>query len=493
MFPGDQDSLPSTTDPTAPTVPPIDVSASASDDSLPRIPLTRYRPLRFHAKGGLGEVHLARDEECHREVALKTIQAERAGNEAWRERFLREAEITARLEHPNVVPVYGMGVGADGRPCYAMQFISGETLHEAVQRFHADQAERGAALRARPLGRLRALFTEIGQVKRDRTERALARRQLLAHLIAVCNAVAYAHSRGIIHRDLKPQNVMLGKYGETLVVDWGLARVFRRPPAERRTSEDSLIPTGEKGQELTHSGQVVGTPAYMSPEPAAGHLVALGPASDIYSLGATLYFLLTGQPPIREANVALLLAKVQAGEFPPPRKVKRTVSRGLEAICRKAMALRPEDRYAKAEDLAGDISRWLADERVMAWREPMAERVERLSRKHSRYLAGLTVAFVLLSPLVGFTVEHFIREYDESLLREENNRLHEKVIRQTEMTISALEAQLEAQSEANALKHRIMMMEEKQALLDKTLQEQIRQNKAIPPNKPLPPPANERD
>jgi serine/threonine protein kinase len=231
----------------------------------------------------------------------------------------------------------------------------------------------------------------------------------------------------------------------------------------------------------------------MSPEQASGRLETLGPASDIYSLGATLYFLLTGQPPIREANAALLLARVQAGEFPPPSKVKRTVSRGLEAICRKAMALRPEDRYAGAGDLAGDISRWLADERVTAWREPLGEWVERLSRKHSRYLTALTVVFALLSPLVGFTVKGLSREYDESRLREENTRLHKEVIREMDKTLSALKAQVKSQSEVNTLKHRIQMMEEKQKLLNKVLEDNIRQLKGIPPNQPVPPPANVRD
>jgi serine/threonine protein kinase len=405
------------------------------------LPSARFRPLHFHARGGLGEVYLARDEECHREVALKTIQAQWAADEANRQRFLREAEITARLEHPGIVPVYGMAEGADGRPCYAMRFISGQTLHDAVLRFHEDQAKWEAALRARRRWRWLPSYTEAEQRERKHGERDLARRQLLAHFIAVCNAVAYAHSRGIIHRDLKPQNVMLGKYGETLVVDWGLARDFTRSAAERSTGEDSLVPTGEKGPGLTRAGQVVGTPAYMSPEQAAGRIDALGPASDIYGLGAILYFLLTGQLPVREANVELLLARVQAGEILPPRKVKRSVPPALDAICRKAMALRPEDRYATAQELAGDVVRWLANEPVMAWREPLGERFQRLTRKYAAFVGGLSVALVLISPLLNMVVQGYTGQYRSlSAMSDTTTEMQARV--RAEIKATDLEAQL---------------------------------------------------
>jgi eukaryotic-like serine/threonine-protein kinase len=406
MRPNEPDPAPARSDLTASTVSPSDGELRSEDRPPLETALTRYRPLRFHAKGALGEVYVARDEECHRDVALKTIQAEWANDEVNRQRFEREAEITARLEHPSIVPVYGMAIGADGRPCYAMRFISGETLYDAVQRYHAiGQTEREAFSRI-PRRRFLQRLSAAQGVQQTKAERALALRQLLAHFIAVCNAVAYAHSRGIIHRDLKPQNVMLGKFGETLVVDWGLARVFTRSTTERATGEDSLVPSTNRPPEMTQIGQVVGTPAYMSPEQAAGRIDSLGPASDIYSLGATLYVLLTGQPPIREPNIPLLLAKVQAGEIPPPRKVKRTVSPGLDAICKKAMALRPEDRYATAQELAGDVARWLADEPVTAWREPFGERFSRLTRKHAKFVAGMTAALSLLVPLLYWAPQY---------------------------------------------------------------------------------------
>src|SRR5947209_16396219 len=215
----------------------LDIPPAKSGDEA--VHGSRYRPLRLHAKGGLGEVYFAHDEECDREVAVKTIQAERLADSANRARFLREAKITALLQHPGVVPIYGMGVGPDGRPHYAMRFITGETLEDAVRRFHvADVQKRSAA------------------------DRGLALRQLLNHFVAVCQTVGYAHSRGVVHCDLKPENIMIGLHGETLVVDWGLAR-FTRQQAEPAAAGDRPLISEDPAEGLTVPGQVLGTPAYM--------------------------------------------------------------------------------------------------------------------------------------------------------------------------------------------------------------------------------------
>jgi tetratricopeptide (TPR) repeat protein/tRNA A-37 threonylcarbamoyl transferase component Bud32 len=333
----------------------------------------RFRILRPHARGGLGEVFVARDEELHREVALKEIQERHADQPDSRARFLLEAEITGGLEHPGIVPVYGLGAYADGRPFYAMRFIRGDSLKDAIARFH----------RADGPGR------DVG-------ERTLALRELLGRFIDVCNAIAYAHSRGVLHRDLKPGNVMLGRYGETLVVDWGLAKAVGRPEGAASTEEGALRPTAASDSAPTQLGSAIGTPAYMSPEQAAGRLDQLGPASDVYSLGATLYTLLTGQAPFTKDAEGAVLQKVQRGEFAPPRQVHGCVPAALEAVCLKAMALRPQERYPSPQALADDLEHWLADEPVVAYREPVAVRLGRWRRRHRALVAGVTAAALAL-------------------------------------------------------------------------------------------------
>ncbi|MBI3466206.1 MAG: serine/threonine protein kinase [Planctomycetes bacterium] len=360
-----------------------DQTAGAAAGNQPSAGPPRYRAVRFHAKGGLGEVHVAEDTELCRSVALKRIQPSHADDPPSRARFLREAQITARLEHPGIVPVYGLVHDESDQPHYAMRFIQGESLRDAIQRFHSGDGPG-----------------------RDAGERALAFRQLLGRFVAMCNTIAYAHSRGIVHRDIKPANIMLGKYGETLVVDWGLARPFQRSEAERATGEETLMPplsppaSGGMAAPVdqTQPGQAMGTPAYMSPEQANGQWNQLGPASDIYSLGATLYELVSGQPPFQGDQVDVL-ARVRRGEFPPPQQLIRNVPAGLDAVCSKAMSLRPEARYRSATELAAEVDRWLADEPVGVYREPFSARAGRWMRRHRIVVTGL--ASLLLTTVVG--------------------------------------------------------------------------------------------
>ena len=335
-------------------------------------PHLRFLVLRPHARGGLGEVFVARDQELKREVALKEIQERHADQPESRARFLLEAEVTGSLEHPGIVPVYGLGTYADGRPFYAMRFIRGNSLKEAIRAFH-----------------------EADQRRRTPSERSLALRQLLGRFVDVCDAIAYAHSRGVLHRDLKPGNVMLGKYGETLVVDWGLAKVLGKSEVE--VTEGLVI--GSSESTLTQAGKALGTPAYMSPEQAAGKLDQLGPRSDVYSLGATLYCLLTGRAPFAEGNAGEVLNRVQQGDFPPPRQVNRQVPAPLEAVCLKAMALKPEDRYGTPRELAEEIEHWLADEPVRAYREPLTIRAGRWVRRHQKMLVASVGALLLMSTI----------------------------------------------------------------------------------------------
>ena len=342
----------------------------------------RFRILRPHARGGLGKVSVALDQELNREVALKEILSQFSDDSNARERFLLEAEITGGLEHPGIVPVYGLGQNGEGQPYYAMRFIQGDSLKKSIDDFHQIDTSQGKNLGHRQFGL----------------------RQLLDRFIDVCNAMEYAHSRGVLHRDLKPSNVMVGKYGETLVVDWGLAKAMGRQEigADSPFRPSSVL----SGSVQTMQGSAMGTPAYMSPEQAAGNLEELGPATDIYSLGATLYHILTGRPPFEKQNVAEILRRVQQGEFPRPREVRPEISRGLEAICLKGMALNQADRYPSARAMADDVEHWLADEPISAAQDTVLERLTRWARKHRGLVqaGGLSLILITLVSSVAYAV-----------------------------------------------------------------------------------------
>jgi serine/threonine protein kinase len=346
----------------------------------------------YHAAGGLGVVYKARDEELNRTVALKCMKSAGGIDSPAGRRFFLEAEVTSHLEHPGIAPVHGRGNTDDGRPFYAMRFIEGETLQDATRRFHAPAA----------------IPSE---------QRNVELRRLLRSFVGVCETVAYAHSRGIIHRDLKPSNVMVGPFGEVLVMDWGLAKslsiVDRRLATECRDNRQSTIdnrqseldtaPTAPEMPELdlTVYGRAKGSPSFMSPEQASGDWDNVGTASDIYSLGSTLYYVLTGTVPFEGRTGVEVVAKVREGMFTPPREINGDVPRALDAVCRKAMTLDPAGRYASGKSLAEDVERWLADEPVSAWREPWAVRVRRWARRHRTFVtataAAIAMGFVFLA------------------------------------------------------------------------------------------------
>ena len=365
----------------------------------------RFRILRFHAEGALGEIYVAHDEELNRDVALKRIKNEPAHDPDCRVRFVREAEITGRLEHPCIVPVYGLGEFADGRPEYAMRFIEGESLRAAISRHHAGGSDGGV------------------------DAAALSLPNLVRRFLDVCNAISYAHNRGIVHRDIKPSNIMLGPYGETLVVDWGLAKPIGRPADAADGLEKTLRPSTRGGEGSPTVG-AVGTPSYMSPEQASGAQDQVSFASDIYALGATLYCLLTGKAPfLGDSDDGLaILAKVRSGEFRKPRELKPSVPRPLEAVCLQAMALKPENRYKTARALARDIERWLADAPVSVYREPPSVRASRWVRRHKPLVSAAAVLVVcaviaLCVDVVRVGRERAVAEYNFVTAREAVNRV----------------------------------------------------------------------
>jgi WD40 repeat protein/serine/threonine protein kinase len=416
--------------------------ASLAQDTTPEgLPLgsstsagRRFQFLRPYAQGGIGKVSVAFDTELEREVALKQIKPERADDVDSRARFLLEAGVTGRLEHPGIVPVYGLGKDDRGRPFYAMRFVRGISFEDAIKQFHRDDKDPA----------------------RDTQTHSFEFRQLLGRFIDVCHTIAYAHSRGVLHRDLKPANVLLGPFKESLVVDWGLAKILARtqeparsshPADQARDQEDQAPdqagpnrnrdsaskaaeapksgkpdrpkgangepPIGTSSSTETLTGTAVGTPAFMSPEQAEGRIEEIGPATDVYSLGAMLYTLLCGHPPFEFVwcDLTSLLDGVRLGQFRPPRKVNARVPRALEAVCLKAMALRPQDRYSSAAELATEIERWLADEPVLAFRESAAARLARWGRQHKPIVAGAAV--MLVSTVFGLSLTVLLLNHEK--------------------------------------------------------------------------------
>lgn len=347
----------------------------------------RYTKSDPHAEGGLGKVWIALDRELQRNVALKEIQPQHADDPSCRLRFLQEAEITGALEHPGIVPVYGMGCYEDGRPFYAMRFIEGKTLKSAID----------------------SLFNDAPSSPYRDGKWRLKFRQVLGRFVDVCNTIEYAHSKNVIHRDIKPSNIMLGEYGETLVVDWGLAKLLGTEDsssAGQDTSDGQIkSETPSKPGVLSGSseplsvlGSAIGTPAYMSAEQASGGTLAqIGPASDVYSLGASLFHLLTGSPPVADSSMDVRPSAIHAASQLTASDRQADLPTPLSSICKKAMALMPENRYASARELANDLESWLADEPVAAHEENRTERISRWVRTHPKTMVGATVGIVLLT------------------------------------------------------------------------------------------------
>jgi serine/threonine protein kinase len=347
---------------------------------------TRYELVRELDRGGMGVVYSAHDRELRREVALKVLATAVADGET-AERLRREAQIIAGLEHPGIVPVHDVGSLPDGRVFYAMKLVSGQRLDAFLG-----------------------------------TGRPIAER--LRVFLRIAEPVAFAHAHGVIHRDLKPENVMVGPFGEVLVMDWGVAKRITEPEAPRPLGTPGATP-GPSGTAAlrdgarpgpapaprdTAHGTVLGTPAWMAPEQARGEVERLDARTDVYALGAILYFLLTGRPPGGEPTVSSgASTRTWAGHAGPrhaapvpPRQLAPDLPRALEAVCLKALAAEPGQRYPSAAELAGDVAFFLEGAAVSAFPEGPWRKTLRFAAKYRTpiLLVGAYIVMRMLLLLV---------------------------------------------------------------------------------------------
>lgn len=337
----------------------------------------RYQVLQEYARGGMGVVWRVFDRKLGREIALKRLNGDLATNAVAKERFINEARITAQLEHPGIVPIYDLSGLENDEPNYTMKLLRGETLTAAIERYHSLAGKA--------------------------PERSVMFARLLDHYVVVCQAIAYAHDRGIIHRDLKPDNVLLGAFGETAVLDWGLAKLLHEtaPKSGDQATQATDLRDGQWGpldviSQATRQGTVMGTPAYMAPEQARGETVSA--ASDVYALGTMLYQVLVGRPPFRANTLKDVLLAVVEQTPQQPREIAPEISPALEAICLKAMEKKPDERFDTAAALVAEVERFLADQPIHSYHESASERAFRWMRQHRQIVLG-TMAILIIAAI----------------------------------------------------------------------------------------------
>jgi serine/threonine protein kinase len=379
----------------------------------------RYELIRKLGQGGLGRVWLARDVNLNRYVALKEISHQSGASGQAIERFKHEAEITGRLDHPSIVPIYQLGEDVHTkRVFYTMRFLGRTTLQDSIIEYH----ER----------------------REDGDEDPMLLRHLLIAFVNVCHAIGYAHSRKVIHRDLKPENVVIDSFGQVIVIDWGLAKVVDETSVESILDSAGIVNAGR-----TAEGQVLGTPLYMAPEQAAGRLDELDFRTDIYGLGAILFAIVTGYAPHEKTQKLAvdsgigtrgMISTIASGRTPSARELNSEADPALDAICLKAMSRRRYARYQQATELAEDVQRWMAGEPVTALQENFWRRVNRWKSQHQRLTQTLIAASMVV--LVALTT---------LAMTARQNRLANLHDRFTEMKGDIREVELQFQRSATEL------------------------------------------
>ncbi len=371
--------------------------------------LGRFRVLGEVARGGMGTILRAWDDELRRNLAIKvlsddTVPQPDVSTTPLLARFREEAQVTGQLDHPGVVPIHELGEDENGNPFFAMRLVRGQTFGEIIDYVHVGQ---GGWTQTRALG----------------------------VLLKVCEAVAFAHEKGVVHRDLKPANVMVGRFGETYVMDWGLAKVMDREPEETQRVEDvalssvSLVHTDRKEQSDSASmyGDVVGTPSFMPPEQALGKVDEVDARSDVYALGAQLYHLLVGRAPYVEPDSRvpghLILRWVAEGPPKPLSEVAPNSHGELVAICEKAMSRDPKERYPSALALAEDLQAYLEGRVVSAYEGGAAAEFKKWVVRNKGMAAAIAAAIVIaIGGLAGVSV---VQTKARELLAEQHGQVVE--------------------------------------------------------------------